>query len=208
MTHSPHHHDPYPWLAPYYDWMARVMLVPFGGERAFRRRALDALDVGPGTRVLELGCGTGSMTRDLLARGARVTAVDLSEPMLARARRKAPGARFVRRDILSWEGEGAHDRVLLSFVLHEMDREIRARALSVAGRALAEGGLLGVLDFAGSAPRPVDDVFRAYLRVAEPEVAADVLEGLPAEVERGGFEIRRRLPLALGTARMLVARRR
>ncbi|MBI1915267.1 MAG: class I SAM-dependent methyltransferase [Planctomycetes bacterium] len=47
-------------------------------------------------RVLELGCGTGGITRLLLERGVAVTAVDGSERMLARARRRAPGYAPVR----------------------------------------------------------------------------------------------------------------
>ncbi|MHB8468175.1 MAG: class I SAM-dependent methyltransferase [Gaiellaceae bacterium] len=45
---------------------------------------LVAAAVGAGGTILELGCGTGRMTRQLVARGYRVTAVDESEEMLAR----------------------------------------------------------------------------------------------------------------------------
>ncbi len=199
-----HHYDPYPTLAPFYDVMARALLLPFGGERRVRRAALGDLGIGRGTTVTELGCGTGSNTRLMVELGAQVTAVDLSEPMLARARAKAPGARVLKHDILSYRGAPA-ERVLLAFVLHEMAPDIRARALQAARENLVEGGLLGVLDFSSGAPFPVDPVFRAYLRVAEPELARGVLEGLPGELASAGFELRRRRPLCLSTAQMLVA---
>ena len=199
-----HHYDPYPRLAPFYDGMARALLLPFGGERRVRRRALAELDLRPGTRVTELGCGTGSNTRLMVAAGAQVTAVDLSEPMLERARRKVPGARFLKHDILAYRGPPAQ-RVLFAFVLHEMAPDIRRRALEAARANLEQGGLLGVLDFSAGARFPVAPFFHAYLRVAEPEVALGVLEGLPQELERAGFFLRKRRTLCLGTAQMLVA---
>jgi demethylmenaquinone methyltransferase/2-methoxy-6-polyprenyl-1,4-benzoquinol methylase len=205
MSKPAHYYDPYDWLAPYYDWMARVLLIPFGGETRFRRRAIEALDIHAGDEVLELGCGTGRMTRHLLSARARVTALDLSAPMLERARRAAPGARILEHDILDFEGDHRFDRVLLSFVLHEMQRDIRARALKVAASAVRPGGLVGVLDFAGHAPRPIDRVFRAYLRVAEPEMAGELLQdSLPSELEDAGLKLVRQVPLAAGTAQMLV----
>ena len=210
MTTLPDHYfNPYDRLAPFYDWMARALLLPFGGEGRFRRRAVDALEIEPGMRALELGCGTGGMTAHLLRAGARVTALDLSRPMLARARERAPAAEILEQDILAYEGEGAFDRALMAFVLHEMQPETRRRALGVAVSSVRHGGLVGVLDFAGEAPRPIDLVFRAYLRVAEPEMATELLDGsLRDEIEAAGLEIVRRELLAAGTAQVFVGRRR
>jgi demethylmenaquinone methyltransferase/2-methoxy-6-polyprenyl-1,4-benzoquinol methylase len=206
MSSTPaHHYDPYDRLAPFYDWMARTLLLPFGGEGRFRRQALAPLGLRPGMRVLELGCGTGSMTRLLLQAGAEVTSVDLSRPMLARAARKAPGAAFVEADILGFRGEQPFDRVLLCFVLHEMGPEIRAAALEAAAANLGPDGLLGVVDFSDGAPFPVRPLFRAYLRLVEPEVALGMLQGLRSEVA-GRFDVLAHHRLALGTAQVIAAR--
>ena len=48
----------------------------------------------PGDNILDVGCGTGIFTADVLGRGARVTGVDLSRPMLKRALVRAGNARF------------------------------------------------------------------------------------------------------------------
>jgi len=48
----------------------------------------------PGALVVDLGCGSGVWARVLLDRGYRVLGVDLSEPLLALARRRAPEAEF------------------------------------------------------------------------------------------------------------------
>jgi SAM-dependent methyltransferase len=55
--------------------------------------------VPPGGHALDLCCGTGVAAAALAARGFRVTGVDVSEGMLAHARRRAPGARFVAADL-------------------------------------------------------------------------------------------------------------
>ncbi len=196
-----HHHDPYPWLAPFYDLSARLMLLPFGGEDAFRRAAVAQMQLSRGTRVLELGCGTGSMTRLLLEAGADVTAVELSPHMLERARRKAPGARFVAADILSFTAQLPFERVLLSFVLHEMTHPVRTQALATAHRALARGGRLTVLDFARPELAPMRLGLQAYLRVSEPPQALDWLERGPnEELPHAGFALVHLERLALGTA--------
>lgn len=196
-----HHHDPYPYLAPFYDLSARVMLLPFGGEQAFRRAAVDAMRLSHGTRVLELGCGTGSMTRLVLDAGAEVTAIELSPHMLERARRKAPEAHFIAGDMLSFEPERPFDRALISFVLHEMTSDIRTRALATAHRSLAPGGSLTILDFARPSLLPFRLGLRAYLRVSEPPQALEWLRrGAEAELTAAGFERIEVKPLAAGTA--------
>lgn len=189
--------------------MAWSLLLPFGGEARFRDRVIDALAVQRGHRILELGVGTGAMTRRLVDAGAQVTGLDLADPMLARARKRAPEADLRKADILAFQTDVPFDGVLLAFVLHEMAPPIRRGALATAHRCLQPDGRLVVLDFDGAAPFPVDPVFRAYLRLFEPEVTADLLTGgLADEVEGVGFVVEERRSLASGTAQVLVARPR
>ena len=208
MSLPAHYYDVYDRLAPFYDWMAKTMLAPFGGERAFRRSAVAALDIEPGMRVLELGCGTGSMTAELLRLGARVTAIDLSEPMLERARRRAEDATYLRMDILAYATTTHFDRVLLSFVLHEMDAQTRVAALAVAGEALQPDGLVGVLDFSSPSEPWLRWILETHLRLSEPDTAMDLVRrGLEFEVRESGLLPVRQHALARGTATVVVARR-
>ena len=55
-------------------------------------RACEAAGIGPGAPVLEIGCGTGQLTRSLLERGLRVTAVEPGERLIAQARVQLDGA--------------------------------------------------------------------------------------------------------------------
>jgi SAM-dependent methyltransferase len=71
------------------------------------RTILEACGVRPGERVLDVGCGCGDTTIALAQRGARLTAVDVSQPMLARARERA---RVAGLDIEFVQGDAAEAR--------------------------------------------------------------------------------------------------
>src|SRR5438876_2168206 len=85
-------------IAPVYDAMNRVMTA--GLDRRWRRRTAE-VTVRPGDRVLDACCGTGDLAIACARIGGRVTGLDFSEPMLERARRKAPELEWVSGDALS-----------------------------------------------------------------------------------------------------------
>lgn len=76
--------------------------------------------------VADLGCGTGQHAVRFAEAGAKVTAVDFSQGMLARARERsgAGGVRFLQRDLnepLPFEAD-SFDRVLCSCCLEHVER--------------------------------------------------------------------------------------
>lgn len=81
-------------IAPRYDLVNTVMT--FGLDRWWRRRTVELLALPPGSLVLDLGCGTGDLLRELTRRGRRGLGVDLSSGMLRCAR--TGGAPVVRGD--------------------------------------------------------------------------------------------------------------
>ncbi len=156
--------------------------------------------------MLELGCGTGGLTQKLLERGASVTAVDWSEPMLRGTRRRAPGATFVQSEITAYAPSPAYDLVLLAFVLHEVSPEDRALALEVARRALAPEGRAAVVDHAEPTDGYLPKAIFKFVHAFEPPALADWARGsFEPEIERAGFRITRRATLARGTARAVIA---
>lgn len=74
-------------------------------------------------RVLEIGCGTGLLTRRLAARypGARVEALDHSPRMVEAARRLCPGVSWHTTDLLAFDGGARYDLIASNCSLHWID---------------------------------------------------------------------------------------
>jgi demethylmenaquinone methyltransferase / 2-methoxy-6-polyprenyl-1,4-benzoquinol methylase len=193
-----------------YDLLVRFIYFPVGGERALREAAVARLSLGSGSRVLELGCGTGSFTRLLLGTGASVTSVDGSARMLERARSKAAGATFECQDLRAFhasEGE-RFELVFFGFVLHELPKSVRAALLSEAARVLSPEGHVAIVEHAVPSGRGFAWAWRRFLLALEPATVRDVIEGgYEEEVAAAGLEVVERAALAAGTGKMLVLRR-
>jgi ubiquinone/menaquinone biosynthesis C-methylase UbiE len=128
-----------------------IRLLSLGGVDAMYDAVAAAAVAGrTAPRVLELGCGTGNLTRALLRHGATVTGVDQSAEMLAVAREKLAGAAELREMAAVEIGDrfapGAFDAVAASLVLSEMSPDERAYVLRAARRVLRPGGRLVVAD--------------------------------------------------------------
>ena len=74
------------------------MTEPVGWGDPLYAHALDAADVGAGTSVLDLGCGTGGFARLAVARGARVVGVDADPAAVRTGAAAVPGGRFLVGD--------------------------------------------------------------------------------------------------------------
>jgi SAM-dependent methyltransferase len=103
------------WFEPLADHLGRAYLrysftKGTANEVAF---LVDALDLQPGSRILEVGCGPGRHAHALADRGFDVLGVDISERFVALARETAPpGARFERIDARALSFDGEFDAVL------------------------------------------------------------------------------------------------
>ncbi|KES03911.1 methyltransferase [Streptomyces toyocaensis] len=120
-------------------------------EKAFassaaHRASLDWLleRLAPGSRVLDVGSGTGRPTAEVLAAaGHRVLGVDVSPVMVEIASRQVPEAEFRCEDIRRTTLEDASfDAVCLYFATLQMSRSEQSGLLRRLGRALRPGGLL------------------------------------------------------------------
>lgn len=189
-----------------YDALSWLVYAPLGGRAALREQALDLVDPRAGARVLELGCGTGGITGRLVRRGALVTAVDWSEPMLEIARQRAPQADFVRCELTEYQPQGEFDIVLLAFVLHELEPQERARALAVATRAVSSTGRVAVIDHAAPETGLVAKSMYRFVHAFEPPSVSDwARSNFEPELMAAGLRPHRRALLAHGTARAVLA---
>lgn len=100
---------------------------------------LDAAGVGRATDMLDVGTGPGTLIGPALARGAAVTAIDLSAEMVDQVRQRFPDVqvRVGKATDLPFDDE-TFDAVTLGFCLHHMAEP--ARALAEANRVLRPGG--------------------------------------------------------------------
>jgi SAM-dependent methyltransferase len=106
----------------------------------------DLSGIGPGCRVLEIGCGTGQATVPLAERGCQVTAVELGAAMAAVARRnlaRFPAVEVVVAAFEDWPLPAEpFDAVVAATAWHWLDPEVR---VGKAARALRPGGALATI---------------------------------------------------------------
>jgi ubiquinone/menaquinone biosynthesis C-methylase UbiE len=138
------------WSLPLYDPLVKLL-----GGNAARALLLEQAAVRPGHRVLDIGCGTGSLLVLIKSKHPNVEAVGLDpDPRaLERARRKARRAAFSIQldqgfsDELPYP-EGAFDRVFSSFMLHHLEAAEKETTLREVRRVLRPGARFHLLDFA------------------------------------------------------------
>ena len=139
------------WLLPLYDPITTLL-----GLNEARQELLRQAELRPDHRVLDIGCGTGSLV--VLTKtsypGVDVVGVDPDNRALARAARKARRADASIQldrgfsDALDYP-DGTFDRVLSSFMFHHLGRDEKARTLREVRRVLTADGRLHLLDFGG-----------------------------------------------------------
>ena len=204
-----------------YDLLNGVLSL--GLDRRWRRATMEALRIRPGDRALDLGCGTGDLSRLLAGAGGRVVGIDISHKMLLEAKVK------LRGDTQLALGSGfalpMRDRTFAAagsaFVLRNLfDLETAFRELA---RVLAPSGRLALVDITEPRSRLLRRLFDAYFGTVAPALGALVgkrdayryLVGSvaqlppPAEVcamlERAGFEEPRAKPLTGGMVTLFTA---
>jgi len=121
---------------------------------------VELLDPRPGERVLDLGCGTGTLAHSIAARGASVIGIDSSATMIEQAREKYPGLEFDVADARTFTLATPVDAIFSNAALHWVKPPHEAIARMVAavtpgGRIVIElggrGNVQHVLDAASQA---------------------------------------------------------
>jgi len=170
-----------------YDRMNHLMTA--GLDRCWRKRAVQGLH----GKVLDVACGTGDMVVELLrtrhAASLQVTGVDLSEEMLAIAKRKAPQAEYRLADAEHLPfGDASFDAVTCAFGVRNFVH--LEQGLGEMVRVLKPGGRMAILELATPDNPFIRFFYNIYTRRIIPWLGSriagnrDAYTYLPSSIER------------------------
>ncbi|HUN08225.1 MAG TPA: class I SAM-dependent methyltransferase [Aggregatilineales bacterium] len=182
----------YDWLTSLYDPILKLTLR----EAEFKNHLVKTASLQPGQRVLDLGCGTATLT--LLIKqaqaNAEVVGIDGDEKILAIARLKAKQTGI---DINLDYGfvhdlpyaESSFDHVFSSLLFHHLSRENKLRTLNEVFRILRPGGQFHLADW-GKAVNPAMRTLFFLVQILDGfSTTSDNVNGLlPSFLEQSGME--------------------
>jgi demethylmenaquinone methyltransferase/2-methoxy-6-polyprenyl-1,4-benzoquinol methylase len=135
-------------IAPRYDLVNRIMT--FRLDVRWRRRTMRSLALAPGSRILDLACGTGDLCREAVSAGFLPIGVDLSFGMLLAARTRVP---LIHADVLRLPvPDGSVDGATCGFALRNL--EDLPPFFAELARVLRPGGRIALLEVA-QPPNPL-----------------------------------------------------
>ena len=181
----------FPWLTRFYDRLIQATLK----EEAFKRRLIEQADLRPGQRVLDVGCGTGTLTVMLQQSepSAEVVGLDGDSETLAIARDKATaaGVSIVFHEAMAYAppfAAGSFDRIVSSLLFHHLTTEVKRRTLAKIFDLLRPGGTLHIADWGAAQDRLMRVAFLGVQVLDGFATTADNVAGkLPAFMRQAGF---------------------
>jgi len=136
------------------DYDRGIQLLTLGRIQRVKEKIADKY-IHPGTRVLEIGCGTGTLTAMMAAKGAQVSGIDAAPAMLAEAQKKVVAGDLSDQVTLKYMdaslvGErfppGSFDLIVSTLVFSELPPDEQDFVLEACGKLLAPGGRLLIAD--------------------------------------------------------------
>jgi cyclopropane fatty-acyl-phospholipid synthase-like methyltransferase len=199
-------------LTPLFDPLVRMTTR----ERTFKQQLIEQAAIRPGERVLDLGCGTGTLAVAITQAcpGARVSGLDADPQILVQARRKAAsaGAAISFVEGLSNDlpfDEASFDVVVSTLFFHHLTSDVKMATLREVARVLAPGGRLHIGDWG----KPSDPLMHVPFLLARlfdgfEVTAANARGELPLMIGAAGLrdvKVEHELRAPLGTVALLSA---
>jgi demethylmenaquinone methyltransferase/2-methoxy-6-polyprenyl-1,4-benzoquinol methylase len=191
-------------LAPFYDFVFEFLSL--GGQSALRDKVADLAKVPIGSRILDVATGTGKQAFAFARKGFNVVGVDLSEDMLAVARRKNRygSVEFEIADATNLPfDDNSFDMACVSFALHDMIPTIREKALKEMVRATRAKGTIMIVDYALPKNKLIRLLVYNIIKLYEPYYLEFIKSDLEELLKKSGTQIRERLPILFGAGRIL-----
>lgn len=177
-----------------YDFFEPILML--GKQAEYDQQIVAVLDLRPSHRVLDLGCGTGVLTRMIANRldfeaGGVCVGIDAAAKMIriAGKKRETRACRFevAAAEELPFDG-ASFDAVVSSLFFHHVPLDLKERALSEAFRVLLPGGRLVIADM----HKPTTWMGALVLHIArwfflQPQIGENIRGVLPELIERAGF---------------------
>ena len=126
------------------DWNAKNYTNNFSFVHQYGEDVLKLIDAPAGSKVLDLGCGNGALTKKLQELGFQVQGMDSSEDMLTIAQRNNPDILFEYGDATQFTLAEPVDVIFSNAVFHWIDAEKQDALAAHIAKALKPGGILFV----------------------------------------------------------------
>jgi len=217
-------------IAARYDFVNRV--ISLGIDQSWRRKTVQALELGENARALDLATGTGDLALLIAgaAPGSRVVGLDPSLKMLEIARGKVTAAGLdARVELVAGDAEAlpfadaTFDGVSIAFGIRNVPD--RARALAEMARVIRPGGRVAVLELSEPRGGILGPLARFHVHTVVPWMGALLsgakeyrylqrsiaafppAEEFAAQMERAGFRVRAVESLTFGVCHLYVGER-